>query len=136
MIIKIDCEIFGDFWSCFGRGILFHLRSFKCQSESEILFSIIVPVYNVENYLETCINSMLLCRRDIRYEIILIDDGSTDGSGVICDQYAGKFEFIQVIHQRNQGLSVAGNRGIELSAGKYLLFVDSDDCLVNSISRD
>ena len=105
-------------------------------SESKILFSMIVPVYNVKSYLETCINSMLLCRRDIRYEIILIDDGSTDGSGVICDQYAGKFDFIQVLHQRNQGLSVARNRGIELSAGKYLLFVDSDDCLVNSISRD
>ena len=100
-------------------------------SESEILFSIIVLVYNVENYLKMCIDSMLICRRDIRYEIILIDDGSTDGSGVICDQYAGKFDFIQVLHQRNQGLSVARNRGIELSTGKYLLFVDSDDCLVN-----
>ena len=67
----------------------------------------------------------------------MIDDGSTDGSGVICDQYAGKYDFIQVLHQRNQGLSVAGNRGGgELSTGKYLLFVDSDDCLVNSISRD
>lgn len=49
---------------------------------------------------------------------------------MICDQYAGKYDFIQVFHQRNQGLSVARNRGIELSAGKYLLFVDSDDCLV------
>ena len=80
-------------------------------SESKILFSMIVPVYNVKSYLETCINSMLICRRDIRYEIILIDDGSTDGSGVICDQYADKYDFIQVLHQRNQGLSVAGNRG-------------------------
>lgn len=88
--------------------------------------SVIVPVYNVERYLRRCVDSIL----DQTYEnleIILVDDGATDSSGAICDDYAGKDPRIQVIHKRNGGLSSARNAGIDASSGEYLAFVDSDD---------
>ena len=89
-------------------------------------FSIIVPVYNVEHYLSVCIQSIL--QQSIQdYEMILIDDGSTDKSGAICDGYAQKYSNICVIHQKNRGLSAARNKGIEIARGEYLLFLDSDD---------
>ena len=92
--------------------------------------SIIVPVYNVEAYLKKCVDSLL--DQDIPvadYEIILVDDGSLDASGQICDQYAGPHENIRVIHQSNAGLSVARNTGIASAKGEYIQFVDSDDYL-------
>lgn len=91
-------------------------------------FSIIIPVYNVKDYLEKCIDSVLAqSAQDI--EILLIDDGSTDGgSGQICDRYALNYpEIIHVIHQENGGLGAARNTGIEHASGEYLLFLDSDD---------
>ena len=90
--------------------------------------SIIVPVYNVESYLSECIESVL---NQIypNYEMILIDDGSTDGSGVLCDELAAKDARIRVIHQENGGLSAARNTGIRNSTGDYILFLDSDDFL-------
>ena len=92
-----------------------------------IRFSIIVPVYNVENYLEECINSILK-QKYANYEIILVDDGSTDSSPYICDEYQKKYsEFIKVIHKKNGGLSSARNCGIKFALGEYLLFLDSDD---------
>ena len=94
-------------------------------------FSVIIPVYNVKNYLEKCIDSVLAqSAEDI--EILLIDDGSTDGaSGQICDRYALNYpEIIHVIHQENGGLGAARNTGIEHASGKYLLFLDSDDYLL------
>lgn len=91
-----------------------------------MLLSIIVPVYNVENYLTQCIESILTQKLD-DYEVILVDDGSEDGSGRICDRFANKHENIHVIHQENQGLSGARNSGIRAAMGKYLMFVDSDD---------
>lgn len=90
------------------------------------LVSIIVPVYNVSCYLRRCLDSIL----DQVYknlEIILIDDGSSDGSGVICDEYQKKDSRIKVIHQKNGGLSYARNMGMNMAMGKYIAFVDSDD---------
>lgn len=90
------------------------------------LISVIVPVYNVEPYLRTCLDSIL--RQDYKnLEIILVDDGSEDNSGKICDAYADKDNRIQVIHQKNGGLSCARNTGISAAHGRYLAFIDSDD---------
>lgn len=90
------------------------------------LVSVIVPIYNVENYLNKCIESI----RNQSYknlEIILVDDGSPDNCGVICEEYTKADSRIKVIHKSNGGLSDARNCGIEASTGEYLLFVDSDD---------
>ena len=90
--------------------------------------SIIIPVYNVEKYLEKCINSVLeQTFKDIK--IILVDDGSTDKSPDICDKYSKKDERVCVIHKKNQGVSEARNTGINNANGKYVIFIDSDDCI-------
>ena len=94
--------------------------------KQDIDLSIIVPVYNVEEYLPVCIDS-LLQQHDIRLEIILIDDGSTDRSGAIADRYAEKDNRIKVIHRKNGGASAARNAGLEFARGEYIAFVDSDD---------
>lgn len=88
--------------------------------------SIIVPVYNAEGYLERCLGSLLRQTYE-NTEILLIDDGSTDRSGKICDEYAGQYPVIRSIHMENAGVSAARNKGIELSEGEYLTFVDADD---------
>ena len=88
--------------------------------------SYIVPIYNVEKYLRKCVDS-LLEQNYSDYEIILINDGSTDNSGAICDEYARMFDNIRVIHQENAGLSAARNAGLALAQGEYICFVDSDD---------
>lgn len=88
--------------------------------------SIIIPVYNVERYVKKCINSVL-SQSYTDYEIILVDDGSTDASGEICDRFAEQYRQISVIHQSNMGLGGARNTGIAASKGDYLLFIDSDD---------
>lgn len=96
-----------------------------------MLISVIVPVYNVKNYLKDCISSIISqSYRDI--EIVIIDDGSTDGSGVICDEYAKRDNRIIVIHQKNKGLSAARNAGLDISSGDYVCFVDSDDWVENN----
>lgn len=92
------------------------------------LISIIVPVYNVEKYIRKCIDS--ICGQTYsNLEIILIDDGSTDSSGKICDEMAAKDGRILVIHQENKGLSQARNVGLDQAKGEYIAFVDSDDYL-------
>lgn len=92
------------------------------------LISVVVPVYNVEPYLRQCVES-ILAQTYPAYEIILVDDGSTDGSSVLCDQFALYNENVSVIHQKNRGLSCARNTGIEASTGDFITFVDSDDWL-------
>lgn len=96
--------------------------------EDNILFSIVVPVYNVEMYLHRCIDS-ILNQTYTKFEVILIDDGSTDSSGGICDEYEKQFSQIRVIHSKNNGVSVARNIGIKEAKGKWILFSDSDDWL-------
>lgn len=89
-------------------------------------FSVIIPVYNVEKYLDECVHSVLA--QDFQdYEIILVNDGSTDNSGKKCDVYAEKYSQIKVIHKENGGLSDARNFGIKEAKGDYLIFLDSDD---------
>ena len=95
---------------------------------SNILISVIVPVYNVEGYLKKCIES--ICHQTYEnLEIILVDDGSTDGSGFLCDAYAKKDSRIKAIHKTNGGLSDARNTGMEIATGEWWTFVDSDDYL-------
>lgn len=96
------------------------------------LVSIIVPVYNSETYLPDCLDS-LLAQQLLSFEIICIDDGSTDGSPRILMEYTTKYPEIQVIHQKNAGVSAARNRGLSMARGKYIYFCDSDDCLLADI---
>lgn len=88
--------------------------------------TVVIPVYNVSAYLRKCVDSVI-AQTFKDYEIILVDDGSTDNSGEICDEYANKYPFISVIHQENKGLGGARNTGIEAAKGKYIYFLDSDD---------
>lgn len=94
--------------------------------EQTPLISVIVPIYKVEQYLTKCVES-ILNQTYRQLEIILVDDGSPDGSGAICDQFAKKDSRIRVIHKKNGGLSDARNAGIEIAEGTYLAFVDGDD---------
>ncbi|MBU8586943.1 glycosyltransferase [Priestia megaterium] len=96
--------------------------------------SIIVPVYNVENYLVKCVNSILNQTLD-NIEIILINDGSTDSSGEICNDFARIDERVSVIHQKNGGLSDARNTGLDVAKGKFVAFVDSDDYIHKDMYR-
>lgn len=90
------------------------------------LISVIVPIYKVEAYLDECISS-IVAQTHKNLEIILVDDGSPDNCGAICDAWAAKDSRIQVIHKENGGLSDARNAGIEIANGDYIAFVDSDD---------
>ena len=92
------------------------------------MISIIIPVYNVEDYLRACINSALKQSFD-DIEIIIIDDGSTDSTGAIIDEYAFSDSRIKVIHKKNEGVSIARKRGLEQANGKYILYLDGDDYL-------
>lgn len=89
--------------------------------------SIIVPVYNVEKYLRRCLDSLVNQDCDCCYEIIVVNDGSKDGSLAIVKEYAEKYDFIKLFSQENSGQAVARNKGIELACGEYVMFVDSDD---------
>lgn len=91
-----------------------------------INISVIVPVYNVAKYLEKCVES-IENQTYQDFEIILIDDGSSDGSEIICDELKEKYKNISVIHQSNSGVSSARNKGIDSAKGNYILFIDSDD---------
>ena len=92
----------------------------------EVLISVVVPVYNVEHYLKKCVDS--ICHQTYRnLEIILVDDGSTDCSGSLCDEFATSDSRIRVIHKSNGGLSDARNAGMELASGEWWMLVDSDD---------
>ena len=100
-----------------------------------IAVSIIMPVYQVELYVERAIESVLAQTLQEK-ELILVDDGSTDASGQICDRYALAYpDIIQVIHQDNQGLGLARNRGVAAARGEYIAFIDSDDTVDETMYR-
>ena len=99
------------------------------------MISVIIPVYNTAKYLDRCVQSVT----DQLYqdwECILVDDGSTDDSGLICDKWALQDSRIKVVHQANKGVSVARNHGIEISTGKYIAFIDSDDWVDSCYLQD
>ena len=97
--------------------------------ENSGLISVIIPVYNVEKYLRECVDSVLN-QTYTNYEIILVDDGSTDSSGAICDEYAEEYDNVTVIHKENSGPSETRNAGISVAKGEYIYFLDSDDYIV------
>lgn len=92
-------------------------------------FSVILPIYNVEKYLQKCVDSILM-QTFSDYEIILVDDGSKDGSPDLCDKLAQEHDCIKVIHKENGGLSDARNFGTKVAAGEYIVYIDSDDFLI------
>lgn len=96
-------------------------------SDNPIFISVILPVYNTAGFLGQCMDSVLGCDRRVELEVILVDDGSTDGSGALCDDYAARDGRVRVLHKGNGGASSARNAGIRAARGEYLLFVDSDD---------
>ena len=102
----------------------------KCKDK----VSIILPIYNVEKYVEKCVDSV----RNQTYEnieIILVDDGSKDDSGKICDKLSAEDSRIKVVHKRNGGLASARNAGYEVASGKYLMYIDSDDCVKDDVVK-
>ena len=90
------------------------------------LISVIIPVYNVEQYLSHCIDS-ILSQTFTNFEILLIDDGSTDNSGIICDNYKNNDYRIKVFHKKHNGVSSARNMGLDKAVGEWITFVDADD---------
>lgn len=100
----------------------------ECFVEEKSLVSIIIPVYNVVNYFAECMKSVLEQTYNC-LEIILVDDGSSDGSEKMCDLYAEQDKRVKVIHQKNSGQAAARNRGIDIAKGQYIAFVDSDDVI-------
>lgn len=90
------------------------------------LLTVVIPVYNVEKYLKRCVESVI-AQDWKKYEILLVDDGSTDHSPQICDNYVKTYDFISVIHKENGGLSEARNTGLSQAKGEYVYFPDSDD---------
>lgn len=92
------------------------------------MISVIVPVYNVEEYLEECLES-IKNQTYTNIEVILVNDGSTDGSREICERFCQKDSRFKLINQENQGQSIARNRGVKESAGEFIMFVDSDDVI-------
>ena len=95
--------------------------------------SIIIPVYRVEQYLRKCLDSIIRQGlHDGEYEVILVNDGSKDGSVAICEEYCQKYPHFKLLNQENQGVSVARNNGIEHAQGKYIVFVDADDYLLDN----
>lgn len=97
--------------------------------------SIVIPVYNLERYLKKCLDSVIIQNSE-EVEILLLDDGSTDGSGQICDEYARRYDNIKVYHKENEGLSATRNLGIRRAEGEYILFLDGDDFLTPNAVRN
>ena len=100
------------------------------------LISVIVPVYNTEKYLDQCIQSVLV-QTYTNWELLLIDDGSTDSSGAICDKYAAEDNRIKVVHKPNTGVSDSKNIALDMAKGEYIMFLDSDDywCINDCIAQ-
>lgn len=100
----------------------------KKKVQDNFKFSIIIPIYNCEKFLDRCISSILK-QKNVLLELILVDDGSTDNSGAICDNYSNNDKRVMVIHKKNEGVSKARNTGLEYVTGNYIVFLDSDDYL-------
>ena len=100
----------------------------------EQLVSIIVPVYNAEKYLKRCVDS-ILAQDYPHFELLLMDDGSSDGSGEICDAYAKADDRVRVVHKENSGVSDTRNQALDLAKGTYVQFLDSDDWIVPEATR-
>ena len=98
--------------------------------------SVIVPVYNVEKYIRRCVDSLICQEFFEKAEILLIDDGSKDNSGKICDDYSARYANIKTVHKVNGGLSDARNKGIEIASGEFISFIDSDDLVAEGFFRD
>ena len=96
--------------------------------------SIIVPVYNAETTLRHCVDS-ILSQEFTDFELLLVDDGSQDSSGSICEEYAGRDARVRVIHQENSGVSAARNNALDRARGEYLQFLDSDDWITPDATR-
>ena len=94
--------------------------------KEKIKYSIIVPVYNAQRYIERCINSVFL-QTETNWELILIDDGSKDGSGEICQRFAALDTRVKYLYQENKGVSAARNKGLDIACGEWITFMDSDD---------
>jgi glycosyltransferase involved in cell wall biosynthesis len=107
----------------------------KREKQNKFDISFVVPIYNMEHYLKDCIDS-ILAQTGVRYEIILVDDGSTDSSVDICDAYAEQNDYISVIHKKNGGISSARNAGLSAASGDYICFVDSDDFFKCDFSKE
>lgn len=95
--------------------------------ERAVAVSVVVPVYNVEKYIERCLDSLVRQKFGYEYEIIIVNDGTKDNSMMIADRFASKYDFIRIITQQNAGLSAARNTGLANARGEYIAFVDSDD---------
>lgn len=95
--------------------------------ECAVAVSVVVPVYNVEKYIERCLDSLVRQNFGYKYEIIIVNDGTKDNSMTIADRFASEYDFIKIITQQNAGLSAARNTGLANARGKYIAFVDSDD---------
>lgn len=104
------------------------------KDDQKVSISVVVPVYNVESYLGECLNS-LAAQTIGFFEIILVNDGSTDQSGRICEEYCSQFSNMMLINQNNQGLSSARNSGLRYANGDYIIFVDSDDYVTNNMNE-
>lgn len=102
---------------------------------NKIKLSIIIPVYNTERYLKRCLSSVIN-QMEEWVELIVVDDGSSDGSPEICDQFMNKYSNVNVIHKENGGLSSARNEGLRKSQGEYVAFLDSDDMFESSFIQD
>lgn len=110
---------------------MIYSKSGSVRSElSGPLVSVVIPVYNVMPFLSQCLDS-ILCQTYSNLEVLLVDDGSTDESGRICDDYEKRFPVIRVIHQHNTGLSGARNTGLSAVSGEYVIFIDSDDFIAS-----
>ncbi|MDR1460052.1 MAG: glycosyltransferase [Campylobacteraceae bacterium] len=111
------------------------MKTKKEHTLKQPLISVIVPIYNVERYLEKCLNS-IINQTYKNLEIILVDDGSPDNCGKICEEYAKKDNRIRVVHKSNGGLSSARNAGLDIANGEYIAFVDSDDYIAENMYED
>ncbi len=111
-------------------------QSFDCsEKDNDITLSVIVPVYNHIDVVGNCINSILAQKTQYSYEVILVDDGSTDGVQTLIEEYR-KYSNVTIIHQENGGIAAARNKGVELAKGRYLMFVDCDDRVKDNLVED